>query len=513
MGRRIRVHDWASTPLGPLDRWSSEMVAVVNLILCSPIPARLLWGRDLLLLYNDPYRPLSGKRHPDALGRPAREVFHDEWHLVGPVLETAMATDEPFVVDRRHFPVQTAEGVQDFYVDCTNSPVYEKGMVAGLLGLFHDVTRKVNAVRSLESQLDALYSSSLGYIALLTPEGTVIDGNQASSEFTGSTRVALAGKQLADCPSITATPGAPECIRRAIVQACRGQMFRSELLLNRPDGETVIFDLLLTPKRDESGAIAFLTVESRDVTEEKRAELALLKSEKLASVGRLASSIAHEINNPLESVMNLIYLARHASPDDSERYLDLADQEIRRVSSIANQTLRFHKQAAKPQAVTSADLFSTVMSIYEGRLRNGHVNVERRFRADRSVTCFAGDIRQVLNNLVGNALEAMPFGGRLLIRSRIGRDWKTDRPGLLMTIADNGGGIPPEARKKIFDAFFTTKGTAGNGLGLWVCHEIVQRHHGGLRVRSTQRPGRKGTAFTLFLPFESVPDESSPARQ
>lgn len=512
MARRIRAHDWASTPLGPVDRWTPEMVAVVNLVLCLPTAARLLWGRDLLVFYNDPYRPLAGKTHPEALGKPARDVFQNEWKLLGPVLETAMATGEPFISDKQRLLVETGEGIKEFYLDCTNSPVYQKGVVAGLLGLFHDVTRKVNASRDLESHLAALYSTSLACSCLLTPHGTVIDCGRASPELTGSPRAAIIGKHLIDSPSITATPGASDLIRRALAQAGRGEVSRSELTLNRPDSETAIFDILLTPVRDQSGAITFLVLQGRDITEEKRIQSALLKSEKLASVGRLASSIAHEINNPLESVMNLIYLARHAPSTDTEKYLDLADQEIRRVSSIASQTLRFHKQAPKPQAVTAADLFSTVMSIYEGRLRNGHVNVERRFRTDRSVTCFPGDVRQVLNNLVGNALESMPFGGRLLIRSRVGRDWKTNRPGLLVTIADNGGGIPPEARKKIFDAFFTTKGTAGNGLGLWVCHEIVQRHHGQLRVRSTQRPGRKGTAFTLFLPFDVVPNENNPAR-
>jgi signal transduction histidine kinase len=146
------------------------------------------------------------------------------------------------------------------------------------------------------------------------------------------------------------------------------------------------------------------------------------------------------------------------------------------------------------------------MSIYEGRLRNAKVRVEKRFRTDKPVVCFQGDVRQVLNNLVANALEAMPFGGRLLIRSRVGRDWKTGRPGLVLTIADNGGGISPAVKKNIFDAFFTTKGTAGNGLGLWVCQEIVARHHGALHVRSTQRKGRNGTVFALFLPFEFAQD-------
>jgi PAS domain S-box-containing protein len=375
----------------------------------------------------------------------------------------------------------------------------------GIVIFFHDVTHQreeAEALRDREARLNAIYSTSLEYMGLLTPDGTLVDCNSASLDFAGATRADVVGKPFAATSWFSATPGAPELVRRAIACANAGETFRSELSLIRPNGETLRFDFSLTPVRDAEGAVVFLVPEARDITEAKRTEAALLQSEKLAAVGRLASSIAHEINNPLESVMNLIYLARHAPPADGERYLDTADQEIRRVSIIANQTLRFHKQASKPQAATSADLFSTVMSIYEGRLRNARVRVEKRFRTDEPVICFQGDVRQVLNNLVANALEAMPFGGRLLIRSRKGRDWKTEEPGLLLTIADNGAGIQHAVRQHIFDAFFTTKGTAGNGLGLWVCKEIVDRHHGKLRVRSTQRPGRNGTTFTFFLPFD-----------
>ncbi len=378
--------------------------------------------------------------------------------------------------------------------------------MAGLLGLFHDVTGEVNAARNLEARLNAINNTRLEFIGLMTPDGLLVDCNRASAELAGNSLSELAGKHFAETPwfagSFAGSQEKAAVIRRAIASARGGEAFRSELSLNRPNGDAVVFDFSLTPLRDAEGAVAFLVAEGRNITEEKRLISALLQSEKLAAVGRLASSIAHEINNPLESVMNLIYLARNAGGADAERYLDLADQEIRRVSIIANQTLRFHKQASRPQAATAADLFSTVMSIYEGRLRNAHVRVEKRFRSGRPVVCFPGDVRQVLNNLVANALEAMAFGGRLLIRSRDGRDWKTGRPGLVLTIADNGTGISPAVKEKIFDAFFTTKGAAGNGLGLWVCQEIVQRHHGVLRVRSTQRSGRNGTTFTLFLPFD-----------
>ncbi len=138
-------------------------------------------------------------------------------------------------------------------------------------------------------------------------------------------------------------------------------------------------------------------------------------------------------------------------------------------------------------------------------LVNSTISVSMRRRAAESITCFEGEIRQVLANLIGNAVDAMiSDGGRLLLRSRDATHWPTNRKGLVITVADTGSGIPPEARKKIFDAFFTTKGEGGTGLGLWVSNEIVARHQGSLRFRSSRRAGRSGTVFTLFLPFTAA---------
>jgi PAS domain S-box-containing protein len=502
MPQLVRHYDWASTPLGPLHRWSAELVSVVNLILASPTPARLFWGPDLTLIYNDGYRSIPGRRHPHALGKPAREVFREAWSTIGPVFQTAYATGEPFVLDKRRLPVETGQGLRDLCLDCTYSPVYESGRVAGLLGLFHDVTGAVDTSRDLEARLSAIGNTTLECIAITTPEGILVDCNRAALEFAWVTRDDVVGMPFADAPWFAHTAGAKALIQQAIAAARSGERFRAELVLVRPDGEKFNFDSSLIPMRGTDGQVCFLVYEARDITEVRQTQSALLKSEKLAAVGRLAASIAHEINNPLESVMNLIYLARNARAGEADRYLDMADQEIRRVSIIANQTLRFHKQGSRPQAACAADLFSTVLGMYEGRLRNARIQIEKRFRADRPVMCFQGDVRQVLNNLVSNAIEAMPFGGRLLIRSRNGCDRETGRPGLVLTIADNGGGISPAVQAHIFDAFFTTKGTAGNGLGLWVSQQIAERHKGRLRVRSTQRPGRNGTTFTLFLPFE-----------
>lgn len=243
-----------------------------------------------------------------------------------------------------------------------------------------------------------------------------------------------------------------------------------------------------------------------DVTERRLAEQALLQSEKLAAVGRLASSIAHEINNPLESVTNLLYLARRSDDfDDVRSYLVTAEQELRRVSNITNQTLRFYRQSTDPIAVLGEMLVADTLSLYQGRILNSGIQIESRHRAKQPVTCFEGEIRQVLSNVVGNAIDAMHGnGGRLLLRSREATNWKTGRSGLVLTVADTGPGMSSAVMKKIFEAVFTTKGARGSGLGLWISCEIIDRHGGSLRVHSSQREGRSGTVFTLFLPFEAV---------
>ena len=251
-----------------------------------------------------------------------------------------------------------------------------------------------------------------------------------------------------------------------------------------------------------------------DVHERKSAEETLIRTEKLAAVGRLASSIAHEINNPLESVTNLLYLARtnETIPDEVRHYLTMAEMELRRASAITTQTLRFHKQSTRPVEMTCDDLIGSVLTIYHSRLVNSKIKVEKRKHAERPVLCMDGEIRQVMSNLIGNAIDAMhPDGGRLLLRSRVGHDWKTAREGLVVTVADTGSGIAAETATRMFEAFFSTKGIGGTGLGLWISKEIIDRHQGRLLLRTSQARGCSGTVFALFLPFVAAGGSQTPA--
>lgn len=261
--------------------------------------------------------------------------------------------------------------------------------------------------------------------------------------------------------------------------------------------------------RDKAGDALGMATISRDLTDEKSGEAALVRSEKLAAVGRLAASIAHEINNPLASVTNLIYLAcRHDNAPDVRALLETADRELRRVATLVNQTLRFHKQSSMAQLIKSESLIEAVLRGYEGRLRNSNIRVEKRGFSNEPVHCFEGDMRQAIANIVSNAVDAMPKGGRLVVRSREGTEWKSGRRGLILTIADTGCGMSRETRAQLFEAFFTTKGIGGSGLGLWISAGIMKRHQGCIRLRSSQLANQTGTVVSLFLPIEGLETEA-----
>lgn len=273
----------------------------------------------------------------------------------------------------------------------------------------------------------------------------------------------------------------------------------------RKDGSAFWNELALSPIRDRYGVVTHFVGIQNDVTARIAFEDALRESEKLAAVGRLAASIAHEINNPLSSVTNLLYLARDAKTEAvKDEFLRIAERELSRVSQLTTQSLRFYKQSTKPQAILASELITAVLDVYARKMSKQGIAVERRDRVARPIVCLESEIRQVISNLVRNAMEAMPScGGKIRVRSREGTDWKTLRRGILIIVADNGAGMSEETRQNLYMAFYTTKGIGGTGLGMWVSSGIMQRHHGRLLVRS--REGKcSGTVFSMFLPFETA---------
>jgi PAS domain S-box-containing protein len=265
------------------------------------------------------------------------------------------------------------------------------------------------------------------------------------------------------------------------------------------------------PVRFNSEAIRWAGAVFIDVTEKKRAEDTLRKTEKLAAAGRLAASIAHEINNPLESVTNLLYLLQHQPSLDEEarNFALIAQQEVARVSEMAQRTLRFYRQSTRPAEANVAEVLTSVLMVYQGRLNSMHTRLETRLDREVELFCFAGELRQVFANLIGNALDASSEGGRLVVCLRRSHCYKTGRPGVRITVADSGSGMPPHVRRRIFEPFFTTKDATGTGLGLWITTEILEKHGASIYVKSRQAAigsgvRTSGTVFMLFFPEQGV---------
>ena len=227
-----------------------------------------------------------------------------------------------------------------------------------------------------------------------------------------------------------------------------------------------------------------------------RAQEALLRSEKLAVTGRLAASIAHEINNPLEAVTNLLFLMREEGASERQKkYLAQAEQELARVAEITKQTLRFYREPSQPTATRITTVVDSVLMLFGPRLVSSEIKVERNERApSATVLSSPGELRQVIANIIGNAIDAMRTGGRLRIRIAQARQ------SVRLTMADSGMGIPKEVLPTIFEPFVTTKGETGTGLGLWVTAEIIKRNGWKIRVRSCRRPGHSGTTFSIVIP-------------
>jgi signal transduction histidine kinase len=513
MADLTRAFPWGESPVGPVDQWPDALLITVNTILTSKHPMFLWWGDELIQFYNDAYRPsIREDKHPSALGQPGKECWKEIWHIIGPQIDGVMKRGEATWHENQLVPIFRNGRLEDVYWTYGYSPVRDtRGTIRATLVVCTETTESVLAKQQLEREtqrLAELFQQAPAFFAALGgPEHRFELVNAPYHDLIG--RREVIGKTIHEA--------VPEAVDQGFVALLdrvyqTGEPFVGRgmpIQLARSTSQALdlrYLDFVYQPRRDADGNISGVIVLGIDVTESRRAEQLLLQSEKLNAVGRLASSIAHEINNPLAAVTNLIYLAQQAAVDpDAQSYLASAEVELRRVSAIANQTLRFHRQSTKPKQVTGAELIDATVPLYQGRLLNAHVKLERRDRGNLPITCFEGEILQVLSNLIGNAIDAMaPRGGRLFVRCREATEWKTGRQGIVLTVADTGCGMSPNTLTKMFEPFFTTKGHKGNGIGLWISRGIVDRHHGVLTVRSRRAPEHSGTVFALFLPLDAT---------
>jgi PAS domain S-box-containing protein len=387
-------------------------------------------------------------------------------------------------------------------------PVTVHNEIGELIEAFNRMVASIEEQRSglndTLSLLDSMLANAPIGLAFFDRRCRFVRVNQVFAAMTGIPLSRHLGRTL---PELLPSPVAEE-LEDTVLRVFAEEAPAHDLELNGKGGDPIRPWTWLAsayPVRTTPHQVRWVGVIVLDASERKRSEEALRKSEKLAATGRLAASIAHEINNPLEAITNLLFLLRNFCQLENPalNYVAMAEHEARRISEITQQTLRFYRQSTLPSRANMGELLDSVLSLYHGRLSTLGILVERDYDPAMDLFCFAGEVRQVVANLVGNALDASQEGGRLVVRARRSRDWREPgRDGVRFTVADTGSGMEAEVRERIFEAFFTTKEVTGTGLGLWVSQGIIAKHNGMVHVRSSvPREGRpSGTVFQIFLP-------------
>ena len=353
--------------------------------------------------------------------------------------------------------------------------------------------------------LETILGSITDAVIATEGDGTVSFMNGVAQKLTGWSMEEAEGAPLSHVLQIL-NEVTHEPIQVHLATLTSGVQEADRLLLRRQDGLELPVTETVSPLLDERGQTLGQVVVVRDLTEQRRSEAVLRSTDKLASMGRLAASVAHEIHNPLDAIANLLYLLDHSAQLDetSREHVRLASEELNRVTNISEQMLTFSRESRVPVPVKLGDLLDNVLVLYQARLNSAQIRVCRQYRDVPDVRAFPGELRQVFSNLLGNAVDAMNQGGELTVRVRSSRDWShPERRGIRISFADTGTGISEPDRRHISEAFYTTKGEKGTGLGLWVSSGIVERYGGALRFRSRTGDGH-GSVFQVFLPVWSV---------
>jgi PAS domain S-box-containing protein len=490
-GRDSRLH---------LEELKSDLQHYQDLFENAPCAYLLLNLDGRILDANAGFSRLSGLPRDEEIGKSFRKlltsagaIYYDTQVLPSLLLNGArneVALD--IKIEQSRIPV-----LASFSLD------YEAGIPHRIrVALFNATERRLYEkdllrLRKKAEQLAEVILHSSDAIITLEVDGKVRYWNKGASDMFGYSSLEAVGGSLWTLVPFEVEASIAEA---ALHTLKKGREFSWETVSRHRSGSEIEVSIKLTPHMEAPGTLVAFSAIVRDVSKQKIAERALLQSEKLASVGRLASSIAHEINNPLAAVTNLLYLIDlQANTPELKELTEAAQDELSRVSQITTHTLRFHRQSSKPTDLNVKELFYAIVALYRSRLRNSMITTSI---SDKPVHlfCHEGELRQIVLNITGNAIDAMKLGGMLTLRCRRAKNVKSGLDGVRLTIADTGRGMEPAILARMFEPFFTTKGIGGTGLGLWVTRDLVQKNNGMMRARSSTADDRHGTIFTLFFP-------------
>jgi PAS domain S-box-containing protein len=358
-----------------------------------------------------------------------------------------------------------------------------------------DAKRLGELAAIVESSEDAIISKDLS--------GVITSWNKAAQRILGYTPDEIVGQSVLKLIPEDLHGDEPVILSR-ISAGERIEHF--DTIRRTKSGDLLDVSLTISPIKDASGRIVGASKILRDISSRKRMETSLLQAEKIAATGRMAATIAHEINNPLEAVLNLLYLLRrHVNTSEAKSYLSTAEIELNRVAHIAKQTLGYYREHTSAVRLPLAQLAEHALAVYSPRCSATDITIERCLDSRTKVVVRRGEMTQVISNILANAIYAMPEGGRLCICVS---DVRTPAPGVLLTVEDNGSGIPEENLDRVFEAFFTTRITVGTGIGLFVAKQFVEGHGGKIWIDTSTDPQKHGTKVSVFVPLHTPYEET-----
>jgi PAS domain S-box-containing protein len=415
--------------------------------------------------------------------------------------QASIATGEPFDMV---FPLRGADGAFRPFLTRVLPVKDEQGRVLQWFGTNTDVSEQKAAEDALRAERDfstAILETTGALIVVVDREGRITRANRACEATTGYTVAELCGRVFWELLAPEDIPSA----RQKWDALCAGELPSGlENHWVAKDGSRRLISWSSTALVGADGTIQHVIATGVDITDHRNAEQALIRSEKLASLGRMAATIAHEINNPLAAVMNSLYIAQtnDGLPHSARHHLEVADAELQRVAHITRQALGFYRESAAPATVSLNEILESTIDLLKTKITAKNAKVEKQCDGECQVTGVAGELRQVISNLLSNSLDAIADQGT--IKLRVSTFLPTIHGGrrVRVTVADNGAGIDPAVRPHIFEPLFTTKESVGTGLGLWVSKQIIQRYGGSIRVHSSRNGGRRGTTFSVFLPTQ-----------
>jgi PAS domain S-box-containing protein len=470
-------------------------VAKLGVFMWDTLEDRGAWENDRM------YEIFGRTREQGPLNATAfvNEVVHPDYRQsFRQAVESTLQNSEPFQFEGLiYLPDQTLRWIEV----CGQLQPKMHGSAGQILGTVRDVTdvkMDQDAIRNSSkrvAELAAIVQSSDDVILSKDLNGIITSWNEAATRVFGYSADEIVGSSI-----LKLIPEHLHSDEKTIIGSIRAgkRIEHFETVRLTKSGQLIDVSLTVSPIRDELGRVIGASKILRDISGRRRIEQSLLQAEKIAATGRMAATIAHEINNPLAAVMNLLYLLRPMITDPvGVNYLSSAEDELGRVSHIAKQTLGYYREHASASNASLAELALHAITIYEPRCKAVGIEIRAALDSSTKIVLRRGEMMQVISNLIANSIHAMPSGGILSISVE---DPQGSPDGILLTVQDDGAGIAAEHLPKVFDAFFTTRSTVGTGIGLFVAKQFVEGHGGQIKIESSNAPETHGTTVRIFLP-------------